>query len=44
VEVLDTVTGTWSTAPPLRKPQYHHQCAVVGSLLYVVGGRNDRMQ
>ena len=38
VEVLDTVSGTWSTAAPLPTPHYHYECAVVGSLLYVVGG------
>ncbi len=38
VEVLDTATGIWSTAAPLPTPRSNHPCAVVGSLLYVVGG------
>eukprot|EP00656_Telonema_subtile_P052398 TRINITY_DN7301_c0_g1_i2.p2 TRINITY_DN7301_c0_g1~~TRINITY_DN7301_c0_g1_i2.p2 ORF type:complete len:171 (-),score=32.52 TRINITY_DN7301_c0_g1_i2:47-559(-) len=40
VVVLDPVSGTWSTAAPLPTPRCGHQCALVGSLLYVVGGEN----
>ena len=38
VEVLDMVTGIWSTAAPVPTPRLEYRCAVVGSLLYVVGG------
>eukprot|EP00658_Telonema_sp_P-2_P033878 TRINITY_DN2477_c0_g2_i6.p1 TRINITY_DN2477_c0_g2~~TRINITY_DN2477_c0_g2_i6.p1 ORF type:complete len:407 (+),score=60.61 TRINITY_DN2477_c0_g2_i6:100-1221(+) len=38
VEVLDTVAGTWSTAPPMPTARYGHICALVGDLLYVIGG------
>ncbi len=38
VEVLDTVSGTWSTAAPMPTPRMEHQCAVVGSLLFALGG------
>ncbi len=40
VEVLDTVAGTWSTAAPMPTARMYHQCAVVGSLLYVIGGNH----
>ena len=38
VEVLDTVSGTWSTAAPMPTTRLDHHCAAVGSLLYLVGG------
>ena len=41
VKVLDTVTGTWTTAEPLPIARCAHQCVALGSLLYVVGGVDD---
>ena len=40
VEVLDTITGIWSTATPLSFARHDHICTVVGGLLYVIGGRD----
>eukprot|EP00656_Telonema_subtile_P055029 TRINITY_DN8394_c0_g1_i1.p1 TRINITY_DN8394_c0_g1~~TRINITY_DN8394_c0_g1_i1.p1 ORF type:complete len:175 (+),score=13.80 TRINITY_DN8394_c0_g1_i1:282-806(+) len=41
VEVLDSVSGAWSTVAPLPTPRCCHQCAVVGRFVYVVGGISD---
>ncbi len=38
VDVLDTMSGAWSTASPLPTTRSGYQCAVVGTLLYVAGG------
>eukprot|EP00656_Telonema_subtile_P054529 TRINITY_DN8181_c0_g1_i1.p4 TRINITY_DN8181_c0_g1~~TRINITY_DN8181_c0_g1_i1.p4 ORF type:complete len:128 (+),score=22.35 TRINITY_DN8181_c0_g1_i1:235-618(+) len=38
VDVLDTVSGIWSTAAPLPTSRRHHQCVLADSLLYVIGG------
>ena len=40
-EILDTISQTWSTGPPLAPPRCGHSCVVVGSLLYVIGGYDD---
>eukprot|EP00656_Telonema_subtile_P038378 TRINITY_DN4317_c0_g2_i1.p1 TRINITY_DN4317_c0_g2~~TRINITY_DN4317_c0_g2_i1.p1 ORF type:complete len:282 (-),score=33.36 TRINITY_DN4317_c0_g2_i1:304-1149(-) len=39
VDVVDTVSGIWSTGPPMPEPiAAGHRCAAVGSLLYMIGG------
>eukprot|EP00656_Telonema_subtile_P049817 TRINITY_DN6284_c0_g1_i1.p5 TRINITY_DN6284_c0_g1~~TRINITY_DN6284_c0_g1_i1.p5 ORF type:complete len:101 (-),score=5.96 TRINITY_DN6284_c0_g1_i1:349-651(-) len=41
VDVLDIASGgstSWSSLAPLPTPRCEHSCAVVGCLLYVVGG------
>jgi N-acetylneuraminic acid mutarotase len=36
----DPATNTWTALPPLPKPRSSHDVAVVGDMLYVVGGWN----
>eukprot|EP00656_Telonema_subtile_P000093 TRINITY_DN10040_c0_g1_i1.p2 TRINITY_DN10040_c0_g1~~TRINITY_DN10040_c0_g1_i1.p2 ORF type:complete len:196 (-),score=22.41 TRINITY_DN10040_c0_g1_i1:253-840(-) len=38
VEVLDTVSGIWSTAAPMPTPRHSVSCVVVGNLIYVIDG------
>eukprot|EP00656_Telonema_subtile_P041760 TRINITY_DN4702_c0_g1_i4.p1 TRINITY_DN4702_c0_g1~~TRINITY_DN4702_c0_g1_i4.p1 ORF type:complete len:379 (+),score=52.84 TRINITY_DN4702_c0_g1_i4:140-1138(+) len=43
VDVLDTVSANWDTVAPLPTPRFGPSCAVVGNLLYVIGGDSDAM-
>jgi N-acetylneuraminic acid mutarotase len=38
VDVYDTVSGNWSTLPPLPLGRSSHDAALIGDQLYVVGG------
>ena len=40
-QVLDIVTGTWSTAAPLPTARFSHIGMLVGDLVYVIGGHDD---
>ena len=38
-EVLDTATGSWSSAAPMLTARNHHGSALIDGKIYVVGGR-----
>ncbi len=38
-EVLDTATGSWSSAAPMLTARNHHGAALIDGKIYVVGGR-----
>ncbi len=40
VEILDTATGTWSVGTPMPTGRKSTACALLGDVLYVVGGHS----
>lgn len=44
VSSYNTETGTWSALPDLPEPRQHVGGAVVGSIFYVIGGRENGIE
>jgi non-specific serine/threonine protein kinase len=40
VEVFDTTSGSWTTAPDMPTPRHHHAAVAVGKVIVVAGGRD----
>lgn len=44
VEIFDTKTCKWSTAPSIHVPRWPCRAAVVGGIIYVLGGENSSFE